>query len=196
MSKFHINEYKGKFAMHCKTEEEAKDFCAYLHSVGRKWCDGESYLNRTRYKWCGTNTVYYFNENIYGGIDYAIRNNYIILEWSDFMEKKFTKADLKTGDVVKRRDGSIEIVNRELEMLICKSGWNNLDNIKEDLTYGNFPSGDIVAVRRPRQKSHCNFGAFANNWGTLVYEREDPVEMTLAEICKALGKEIKIVKEH
>ena len=25
--KFNIDDYKGEYAMHCKTEEEAKDFC-------------------------------------------------------------------------------------------------------------------------------------------------------------------------
>lgn len=35
--KFNINKYEGNYAMHCKTEEEAKIFCRYLDSVGRKW---------------------------------------------------------------------------------------------------------------------------------------------------------------
>ena len=47
--KFNIEDYKGKYAMHCKTEEEAKDFCAYLGGIGRKWCDGGSY-DRTNYQ--------------------------------------------------------------------------------------------------------------------------------------------------
>lgn len=33
--KFNINKYMGNYAMHCKTEEEAKIFCRYLDSVGR-----------------------------------------------------------------------------------------------------------------------------------------------------------------
>lgn len=30
--------------VHCKTEEEAKDFCKQMHEHGMKWCNGESYL--------------------------------------------------------------------------------------------------------------------------------------------------------
>jgi hypothetical protein len=36
-----------------------------------------------------------------------------------------------------------------------------------------------------------------DNYHTLIWERKEkpkPVEMTIEEICKALGKEIKIVK--
>lgn len=43
--KFNINKYEGNYAMHCKTEEEAKIFCRYLDSVGRKWVDGDLYLS-------------------------------------------------------------------------------------------------------------------------------------------------------
>lgn len=46
--KFNIDDYKGKYAMHCKTEEEARDFCNYLHSIGRVWNSGGDYLGDTR----------------------------------------------------------------------------------------------------------------------------------------------------
>jgi hypothetical protein len=51
-----------------------------------------------------------------------------------------------------------------------------------------------MAVRRPCTKGDCCFNAFEHNYGTLVYERKEVEEMTLEEVCKALGKEIKIVK--
>ena len=44
--KFDINDYKGKYTMHCKTEEEAKDFCEYLHSVGRRWRTDQPYITK------------------------------------------------------------------------------------------------------------------------------------------------------
>jgi hypothetical protein len=31
---FNIDDYKGKYVMHCKTEEEAEVFCRYLVSIG------------------------------------------------------------------------------------------------------------------------------------------------------------------
>ena len=195
MSKFDIKNYPGKYVMHCKTEEEAENFCNYMHSIGRKWCDSDSYKYVTRYHIYTDETVYFFNNNTYCYIDYAQEKGYTILEWSDFMNKKFTKADLKTGDVILRRNGSVEIVNRELGMLIRKHGWNDLDAIREDLTDTTDSRYDIVAVKRPTEKGECQFCVFEQEWGTLVYERPEVEEMTLAEVCKALGREIKIVKE-
>ena len=196
MAKFNINEYKGKFAMYCKTVEEAQDFCNFLHSVGRTWIMGHSYLEHTNYNSNKVGIVYFFNKGTYGDIHYAKRNNYTILEWSDYMEKKFTKADLKTGDVIKRRNGSVEIIICELDVCICDKGWDDLADIAEDLTcVCGDKRHDIVAVRRPKVNSDCKFSAFSWECGTLVYERPIVEEMTLAEVCKALGKEIKIVKE-
>lgn len=201
--KFNLADYDGNYAMHCKTEEEAKDFCRVLHEAGKVWNDilgrpnGSTYLEYTRWKEYKSDTCYNFNRDLYARIGYYEKQGYTILEWSDFMNAKFTKADLKTGDVILRRNETVEIVNRELGMLIRKCGWNDLDDIREDLTSGyNNPQFDIIAVRRPTNKCDCCFEAFSTQRGTLVYDRKhDTVEeMTLAEVCKLLGREIKIVK--
>ena len=192
---FDINKYKGKYVMHCKTSEEAQDFCNYLHNIGKKWQTGGSYLTRTNYEVYQENTVYYFNKGAFGNTYAAELHEYKILEWSDFMNKEFTKADLKTGDVVLRRNGKVEIVNRELETFITPKKWNDFDEMNEDLTANTKSEYDIVAVRRPCEKSDCQFKAFEYRWGTLIYEREEAEEMTLEEICKALGKEVKIVSK-
>lgn len=112
---------------------------------------------------------------------------------------KFTKADLKSGDVVLRRDGSVEIVCLETGTLIRRDGFDILDELTDDLrsTFYYDDSDDVIAVRRPKQSHECQFCAFDEGLGELVYEREDePEEMTLEEVCKALGKEIKIIKSH
>ena len=36
-----------KIAVHCATEEQAKDFCKQMHGHGLEWADGESYLTKT-----------------------------------------------------------------------------------------------------------------------------------------------------
>lgn len=195
--KFDINNYKGKYVMHCKTEEEASDFCNYLDSIGKKWNSGSFYDDHTNYSDYKSNTVYYFNNDTYGSLYQATKDNCTILEWEDFMNKEFTKADLKTGDVVIRRNGDVEIVNRELEMFIRQNGWNDLDNTREDLMDMLGDDGyDIVAVRRPINKKDCCFDAFKYQCGTLVYERKEKEvkEMTLEQVCKLLGKKIKIIK--
>ena len=191
--KFDINDYKGKYVMHCKTEKEANDFCTYLDSIGKKWCSGDRYIDSNNYDYYQKNTVYYFNENLYGKIE-CVDDDYTILEWENFMNSTFTKADLKTGDVILLRDGETEICNCELGTLIVKNGWDDLNSFNNDLTCCITKDYDIVAVRRPREKGDCIFNAFKFEFGELVYERKEVEEMTLAEVCKLLGKEIKIIK--
>jgi hypothetical protein len=195
--KFNIDDYKGKYVMHCKTEEEAKDFCKYLHEHGREWCTGNSYLKDTNWERYKADMVYEFNSGAYSNITLYKNHNYTILEWEDFMNSTFTKADLRTGDIIKQRNGEIGVVNRNLEMITCKrGGWLDLDKFNSDLTHHFGKDYEIVLVRRPKAKADCNFDAINNEWGTLVYDRErDGVEeMTLAEVCKLLGKNIKIIK--
>ena len=60
---FNIDNYKGLYVMHCKTEEEAKDFCRYLHSIGKKWCAGGSYYYETNYDSYQDETAYNFNKD-------------------------------------------------------------------------------------------------------------------------------------
>ncbi len=88
---------------------------------------------------------------------------------------KFTKSDLKNGDVILRRDSRVEIVCLETKTLISPDGFDYLDGVGEDLTeikYRNVDS-DIVAVRRPTEPWHCQFCAFREEMGDLVYEREE-----------------------
>jgi len=203
--KFNIDDYRGKCAMHVMTEEDAKIFCKYLHIQGRKWNNGTLYIDKCCYFWNGIETIYFFNEGCFGRISCHI-NNYRILEfedfdWSDFsMKKEFTKKDLKNGDVVKFRKGYTGIVILETGTIVMgERDYMPLDSTADDLTqamgYRNDKDFDIVAVRRPNKPHECSLQAFKNNYGTLVYERKEVEEMTLEEICKALGKEIKIVKE-
>ena len=195
MMKFDINNYKGKYAMHCKTREEAKDFCKHLHNIGRQWCNADSYIKDTCWVTYKDNTVYFFNEDTYDSYLSAEIEEYTILEWSDFMNKEFTKADLKTGDIIQVRNGDVGIINGELHMIISPSKWYDLDSYTDNLTSGyGFEQFDIMMVRRPKTKSDCQFCAFEYGWGTLVYERKEVEEMTLEEVCRLLGKEIKIVK--
>lgn len=194
--KFNINDYKGDYAMHCKTEEEAESFCEYLNSLGKRWCDGDSYAEDNGWDAHKSKTCYIFNSNYRRPLKGAINDGCTILEWSDFMRDTFTRANLKNGDVIKRRNGWVEIVCLETGACITTNGFNLLSDIRDDLTDKMGEEYDIVAVRRPLEPSDCQFCAFQHKFGELVYERKEVEEMTLEEVCKALGKEIKIVKEH
>lgn len=189
--KFELSNYvDDKCAMHCKTKEEFDEFLEYLYNNGYDHLEPQ--FNHT---FCYGDNVYYFNDCTWAHLEYAKRNHHTILEWEDFMNKEFTKADLRTGDVILQRDGLIGIVNRDLEMIVCDDNhWNDLDNVREDLTNVLGDEFDIVEVRRPTKKGECCFNAMNYKWGTLVYEYKEPEEMTLAEVCKLLGKNIKIIQ--
>lgn len=193
--KFNIINYQGQFAMHCKTEKEARSFCDYLHSMGRRWCTGKSYKDSTNYHVHGKHTVYFFNDGSYGSTEMCYNYGYKILEWSDFTTHEFGKSALKTGDIILCRNEEVGIVNRELEIIVIKNDWLDLNMFLEDLSHVQMSAWNIVAVRRPTERHHCQFSAFEKEYGELVYERKGPEEMTLEEVCKALGKEIKIVEK-
>lgn len=89
--KFNIDDYNGKYAMHCKTKEEAEDFCRYLDSIGRKWKNGNRYLKCTYWQSLKSETAYGLNEATYDCVGYYKDNGYTILEWSDFMNDPLTK---------------------------------------------------------------------------------------------------------
>ena len=190
---FDINKYKGRYAMHCKTEEEARDFCNYLHSIGKCWCSGEKFTAHTNFCVHKHNTVYFFNDGQYGDLGSTKALGYRILEWSDFMNKPFTKSDLKNGDVVKCYNGNVYIINKDLSTLIGKNGYVKLSEYSAELANKIDSEWDIVAVRRPVKDYECQFTAFERSHGILVYERVEPEEMTLEQVCKLLGKEIKII---
>lgn len=96
---FNIEDYKGKYAMHCKTEEEAKIFCKYLHNIGHVWCSGDPYKDDdndvvyTCYSCYNTQTCYEFNTDHYCCKSYYENEGYTILEMEDFIEDESKKMN-------------------------------------------------------------------------------------------------------
>lgn len=169
-----------------------------VHSILMKY----SKEYRKELKIYQSDTCYCFNENSYCYKNYY-ENNYQILEWSDFMSdnKKFTKLDLRSGDVLLSASGDVAIACVETGTLIRKDGYDALSELTNDLkciySEDGDNSDDIVAVRRPKQPYECQFCAFDERLGELIYERKDELEeMTLEEVYRALGKKVKIVPQH
>lgn len=96
---FNIDNYKGKYAMHCKTEEEAEIFCKYLHNIEHMWSSGDSYLSKNYWNDYEEATCYEFNEDRYCSKRYFKEKGYTILEMEDFMNKEEKKPNCsnKTG---------------------------------------------------------------------------------------------------
>lgn len=210
--KFNLNDYKGEYAMHCKTKEEAESFCRFLHQNGRRWCNGKSYLQSDNWDRFKIDTIYYFNLGTYSKAKYI---NYVILEWSDFIENtssvsEFTLDDLKPGDFIKLKynseccvlfvyrytnldGGTVVFEDQHTNTKYTKFFHNDLTAVNES---GSEDANYIVQVRRPVHPSDVCGNIFGDGKGDLLYIREEEEEMTLDEVCKALGRNIKIVTEH
>jgi hypothetical protein len=206
--KFDIKNYPGSYVMHCKTEEDAWNFCRYLHCMGKKWVTDRTYIEVQNFHASEGGTVYFYNEGkcvpyvryykdrLDNFSDKHIILNFEDFDWSDiFMKKEFTKKDLKNGDFVKLRDGSVGIALVDINAITFGRQYMALNDLHDDLTNNLDDNCDIVAIRRPNAPYDCIYEIFSNKKGELVYERKEVEEMTLEEVCKALGKEIKIVKK-
>lgn len=195
MKKFNWDEFKNtknKIAVHCKTEEEAKDFCRQMHGQGMKWRNGESYLKNTNYDMHNEETCYY-GDGEHSSLDFAENYNYKILEWSDYMQKEFTKSDLKDGMVVKHRNGDKRMVISEA--LIGENGYADRNCFREDLTHRYFKDLDIVGVYAIQE--YNNFADMLSDYNLeLIWERKEPKKMTVEEMRKKLeeltGEQIEV----
>ncbi len=201
MEIFDIKKYKGKYVMHTVTREQYDEFCEYLDSIGKRWASGKSFAEECKYDEYQEDTCVNFNlsdtDVSFSDVEFYKHNNCIILEMEDFImpKKQFTKADLKTGDFVQRRDGVVCVVLKEYGAITHSKGFDLLNNYKDDLiSKNNLSRLDIMAVHRPIDARDCQFERFAQGRAKLIYERKEVEEMTLEQVCKLLGKEIKIVK--
>ena len=195
MKKFNWDEFKNKYnkiAVHCKTEEEAKDLCKRMHEHGMKWCTGKSYMGKTNYEEYKEGTCY-VGSGMFASYWYYDSEGYKILEWSDYMNKEFTKADLKDGMVVKHRNGDKRMVISEA--LIGEDGYADRNCFREDLTHRYFKDLDIVGVYAIQE--YNNFADMLSDYNLeLIWERKEPKKMTVEVMRQKLegltGEEIEV----
>ena len=126
--------------------------------------------------------------------------------WSEHMiEGKVTemkKSDLIAGKhVVETWNGDKYLIFDSEEgkfMYQVDGGFMNLEGYDEDmLKINKNKSYDIMKVFEV--KTICNCGGLNrkdNRHLTLIWERTEPKEMTMAELEEKLGYKVKIVKEH
>ena len=198
MKKFNWNEFKNKYnkiAVYCKTEEEAKDFCKQMHKHRMKWCNGESYLKNTNYM--RNEGTCYYGSGEYSTRDFAEKYNYKILEWSDYMQKNFTKSDLKDGMVVAYNDNSFGKRLVVGDFLIGEDGYADLGDYNENLK--NVVS-DLEIVRVYKIKCMGKISSIMYDVNLeLIWERKEPKKMTVEEMRQKLeeltGEEIEVMQE-
>ena len=82
-----------KIAVHCSTEEQAKDFCRQMHKHGLEWRSGESYLKDTNWEDYEEKTAYEV-DGTFANLQYYTLINYTILEWSDYEKENDMNLEL------------------------------------------------------------------------------------------------------
>lgn len=120
------------------------------------------------------------------GINYSFAE-----EW--LAPAEFTKADLKEFDVLECRSGKKMLATRDVPLDELEADgfslrtWN--DDLKDNTGADIY---DIMKVYRPIDSLPLD----KSKWKDLpvVYERTEVKEMTVEEISKALGYEVKVVK--
>lgn len=189
MKEFNWEDFKdenNKIAVHCKTEDEAKDFCKKMHEHGLMWCSHtDSYIERTNWHICKEKTCY-SNSGRYCNKDYYIENDFKILEWSDYMKvgnKEFTKADLKDGMVVEYRDGNRLLVFGH--KLLDDNNFDFINDIADDLTDKKYKNKDfdIIKVYKVNIENVKRLSDILKHENLeLIWERNEVKHMTVNEM--------------
>lgn len=103
-------------------------------------------------------------------------------------DKEMTRADLKDGMVCERRDGELMMW---FNGMLCgmKSYCSRIgEDLKNIIGYSDL---DIIRVYRTNGLTLTDM--LAKRHLTLIWERKEPKEMTLADIERELGYPVKIV---
>lgn len=188
MKKFNWEEFKyknNKIAVHCKTEEEAKDFCKQMHKHGMAGADKWDYSSNTFWD-CNT---CYGNHGTYGMRSTFNEHGYTILEWSDYMKKEFTKADLKDGMVVEYRKGNRFLVFGH--KLLSSNYFDFTNNIADDLTDKKYKDKDfdIMKVYKVNIENVKRLSDILKHENLeLIWERIEVKHMTVDEMREELEK--------
>lgn len=134
-------------AVHCKTEEEANDFCKQMNQYGLRWSTSDSYLKYNYYEAYGPKTCY-SNQGEFCSLDYFEYNNYRIFEWSDYM-KIVPRDILKPGHMVELRSGYYYMYLPYIEgYAFVKSFVNpeNLESYDEELKHKENNDFDVMKI--------------------------------------------------
>ena len=103
---FDFGAWKGReVSMHCKTVEEAEDFCNEMHKAGLKWKGGTPYSPIWNcFDVYNERTCYCFNRGTYVNIEWSKARGDQILEWSDYRSTELPKEEQEKAVEIKADD--------------------------------------------------------------------------------------------
>lgn len=190
----------GEFYVDLNSKEEINDFLNQCADRGLRWASGDKANRGAAVRYSQGRMIVIYKECSYSSDGRALffvasePLNKKIIKWSDYMKRKnFTKADFESGMVVECRSGERFLVLRD--KLLNGTHWRAIENYTSELkecVNGTYPY-DIMKIYDTIGVTNLH-NAFSDDNLILIWERQEVEEMTLAEVCKLLGKEIKIVK--
>lgn len=127
---FDFGAWKGKdVCMHCRTREEAEDFCCEMEKAGLTWSSGISYLKMKWFSIYENNTCYCFNEGVYGDIKQAKTKGYTILEWSEYRSTEPPKEEQEKTMELKIDDKPLDFKEAmEIKKRMCETTGYKCEN--------------------------------------------------------------------
>lgn len=115
--------------MHCKTSEEAEDFCNEMHKAGLRWRDDVSYLETSCFDDYKKQTCYCFNNGTYNSTEYAEGKGHTILEWSEYRSTEPPKEEQEKTMETKIDDKPLDFKEAmRIKKRICETASGKCEN--------------------------------------------------------------------
>ena len=198
---FNWEEFKvsNNIAVHCKTEEEAIDFCNQMNEHGMEWNNGESYLDETNWNGSRYNEGYkeetcYEADGSYANVEYYGEGNYKILEWSNYMnEEKENRMNLELNNLTDEQKKQIIELAKKFEQ---ENEVDKLDKRTDYRAIGNGTTLDrVVGMSDQYAQDHFALGLTAHTKEEAEkIRRRLLVEKELRDWAKKCKKPLEIEK--
>lgn len=176
MKKYWIKDLTENQVIHAPTLEIADKLCKRFNEMGLKWSHGNSYLNTIRWDRYREDTCYNCKKGLYGYKSYYILQGYEILTIDQLLD--FQEEDKTFPRWMMVGNNENEIDNKRI--VLCK-----------------LPDGaaqPYIVVIGANVENYKNGHTYKTATYKYAKEIDEPVEMTLEQVCKELGREIKIIK--
>lgn len=191
--KFNWEDFKnGKIGVHCKTEEEAKEFIKQCYKHGMKWQCGNGDIATTKWNRDKTRNIYYACTD-----EHFLYYNFLVfnpLYMQTVEYKEDNKIELKEGMIIECRNGNRYLLRQIDDELIGSSntGYIGLHYDKK-LNENQYFIEDYDIMKVYASEAFILNSLFDDDYLECIWERKETKKMTLAQISEALGYEVEVV---
>ena len=189
---FNWEDFKNhKIGVHCKTEEEAKEFIKECYKHGIEWQRSNGDITTT--KWSKKGDMYYACTD-----EHFLYTNFLVFNplYMQTVEykKEDNKMELKEGMIIECRNGNRYLLRTACGKLIASYNdkYMSLD-YDEELNENQYFDKDFDVMKVYTSKAFILNSLFDDEYLTCIWERKEPKKMTLAQISEALGYEVEVI---